>query len=333
MVVRLQDVAVRAGVSVRTVSNVVNDFAHVAPATRERVQLALDELGYRPNLAARQLRTGRTGLVALVVPEIDSPYFSELAAYLVDEAEQHGLTLLVDQTRGDPARELRLLRGERAQHVDGVIVSPWGLDPTDPVVPSSVPVVLLGERSGHGTADHISIDNVTAAADATAHLIGLGRTEVAVIGHQPHLCNGTAAQRLAGYRLARERAGLGAGSEQVETVQSLHRVDGARAMTRLLDGPVVPDAVFCFTDELALGALRTCADRGVRVPDEIALVGFDDIEDGRYATPSLSTVSPAKAEIARAAMAALAGRLAGTGGPPRELTVEHRLLVRESSAC
>jgi len=317
---------------VRTVSNVVNDFAHVAPATRTRVQQALDELGYRPNLAARQLRTGRTGLVALVVPEIASPYFSELAAYLVDEAEDHGLTLLVDQTRGDPARELRLLSGERAQHVDGVIVSPWGVDPTDPVVPSRMPVVLLGERAGGGAADHISIDNVAAAADATEHLLGLGRTRVAVIGHQPHLRNGTAAQRLAGYRLARERVGADVAAERVEPVQSLHREDGARAMARLLDAPASADAVFCFTDELALGALRTCGDRGVRVPDDIAIVGFDDIEDGRYATPSLSTVSPDKAEIARAAMAALAGRLSGTGGPPREVTVEHRLLVRESSA-
>src|SRR3954452_1501670 len=116
--VRLQDVAEHAGVSVRTVSNVVNGFRYVAPATRERVQASIDALGYRPNLAARTLRRGRTGLVALVIPEIDSPYFAELAARTVRIAGTRGMTVLIDQTDGDAEREKELLHGRRSQLVD-----------------------------------------------------------------------------------------------------------------------------------------------------------------------------------------------------------------------
>src|SRR3954447_26534953 len=124
---KLRDVAEHAGVSVRTVSNVVNGFRYVAPATRERVQASIDALGYRPNMAARTLRRGRTGLVALVVPEIDSPYFADLAARTVRIADTDRRTDLLDQTDGDPGRERRLLRGERSQLVDGVVFSPWSM--------------------------------------------------------------------------------------------------------------------------------------------------------------------------------------------------------------
>src|SRR3954470_12020440 len=158
----LKQVAERAGVSVRTVSNVVSGFALVAPATRERVQRALDELQYRPNAAARHLRGGRSGLVALVLPEISSPYFGELAGHLADRAEAHSWTLLVQQTGGDAAREKELLDGVRAQTVDGLIMSPWSLSPTDlNRRPDSAPLVLLGEQDADGLLDHIAIDNVT----------------------------------------------------------------------------------------------------------------------------------------------------------------------------
>ena len=332
MAVRLKDVAERAGVSVRTVSNVVNDFHYVAPQTRARVQAAVDELGYRPNTAARQLRGGRTGLVALVLPELDSPYFSELGALLTDEAERRGWTLLVEQTRGDSERELRLLQADRAHHVDGIVFSPWGVDPgeLDPAH-HRVPLVVLGEQSPAGCFDHVGVDNIAAARSATEHLLGLGRRRIATIGGQPHLANATAAQRIAGFRLAVEAAGLPADSTFAADVRTLHREDGADAMRQLLDQSPDIDAVFCFTDELALGAIRAAHERGRRVPDDLAVVGFDDIEDGRFSIPSLTTIAPDKTLIATRAIELLQERLRDPSATARREVAPYELVEREST--
>jgi DNA-binding LacI/PurR family transcriptional regulator len=333
--VKLRDVAERAGVSVRTVSNVVNGFALVAPDTRERVQRVIDELQYRPNAAARSLRGGRSGLVGLVIPEIASPYFGELAALVTRGAERRSWTVLVDQTDGDAERERRLLDGIPGQFVDGLIMSPWALSPAElRRSPGSAPLVLLGEQDADRLFDHVVIDNVAAADEATTHLIGLGRTRIAAVGVQPHLANGTAEQRLTGYRRALTRAGLPARLDLQVPVRSLHRADGAAAMRALLEARVPVDALFCFTDQLALGAMRVAFEAGLRVPEDLALVGFDDIEDGRYTTPSLTTVTPGKAAIAEHALNCLADRLqdGGADRPARRIIVTHRLTVRESTA-
>jgi DNA-binding LacI/PurR family transcriptional regulator len=325
---KLRDVTEHAGVSVRTVSNVVNDFRHVAPATRERVRASIDALGYRPNMAARTLRRGRTGLVALVVPEIDSPYYAELAARTVRIAEARGLTVLIDQTDGDAERETQLLHGRRSQLVDGVLFSPWAVAPAELASRTdTVPLVLLGEHDGTAGVDHVVIDNVAAAREATEHLLARGRRRIAAMGIQPDSLNATARQRLAGYRTALAEAGLPAEPDLEVPVRRLHRADGHEAMLRLLDSPHPPDAVFCFTDELALGALRAAADRGVAVPESLALVGFDDVEDGRFSVPALTTVSPDKNRIAELAL----DLLTDPAEAPRAVIAPHRLLVRETS--
>ena len=328
----LKDVAERAGVSVRTVSNVVHDARYVAPATRARVQQALDELDYRPNLAARTLRQGRSGLLGLVVPEIDSPYFAELAGLLADAAERRGATLVVDQTRGDAARERRLLSGPSGQLVDGLLLSPWALSPAEVAArPAGVPLVLLGERYDE-SVDHVGVDSVAAARDATEHLLATGRTRIAALGLQPHLANQTALQRVTGYRQALTAAGRRPDARLEVPVERLHRADGARALQALLALPKPPDAVFCFTDELALGAMRVAWERGVRVPDDLAVVGFDDIEDGRWSRPSLTTVSPDKAALAEVAVDRLLDLVGGSAEPACSTTTPHALVVRESSA-
>jgi DNA-binding LacI/PurR family transcriptional regulator len=331
MAVSLRDVAAHAGVSVRTVSNVANGFAHVAPHTRRRVQEAIDELGYRPNSAARQLRRGRTETISLVVPEICSPYFAELASLTVRVAEERGWTVHIDQTDGDADRERRMIAGPVGQSVDGVICSPWSVGPEELSRLAAGPLVLLGERGASWGMDHVAIDNVTASVQATEHLLSRGRTTVAAVGAQPHLHNDTARLRLQGYHTALSRAGVPVTDELVVPVDRLHRPDGAAAMTRLLDGPLSVDAVFCFTDELALGALRTLQERGLRVPEDVAVVGFDDIEDGRFATPSLTTVAPDKAEIARLALDRLAERILVPDAPGADLVAGHRLVAREST--
>jgi DNA-binding LacI/PurR family transcriptional regulator len=330
--ISLRDVAERAGVSVRTVSNVANGFAHVAPATRDRVQAAIDELGYRPNSAARQLRRGRTETVSLVVPEIVSPYFAELASFVVRIAEERGWTVHIDQTGGEARRERLMVAGPPGRSVDGVICSPWAVEPEELLRLSSGPLVLLGERGAAGRLDHVAIDNVAASRVATEHLLAAGRRRLAAIGAQPHLHNDTALLRARGFREALLAAGLPWEEELVVPVGTLHRPEGAAAAARLLDGPRAVDGLFCFTDELALGALRTLAERGLRVPDDVAVVGFDDIEDGRWSVPSLTTVAPDKEQLARLALDCLAARIADPGAPGQDLLAQHRLLVRESSS-
>ncbi|QPP09649.1 LacI family transcriptional regulator [Streptomyces bathyalis] len=336
MAAKLKDVAARAGVSVRTVSNVVNNAPAVAPATRERVLRAIDELQYRPNLAARNLRQGRTGLIGLAVPEVSSPYFGEIAELLIDAAQDRGWTVLIDRTDGTAERERRLLEGSERHTVDGMIMSPWSLTPGELGRHSAtMPLVVLGEQETGGTADHVAIDNVAAAREATAHLASLGRRRIAAIGLQPQLSNGTAEQRAQGYREALAFAELPFGESLTREVATLHREEGLRAMRELLDSPQAPDAAFCFSDELALGALRAAHEAGLRVPEDLALVGFDDIEDGRYSVPSLATVSPDKEQIAERALQCLADRVYGRLGhlPARQVTVPHRLVVRETAAA
>lgn len=330
----LRDVAARAGVSVRTVSNVVSGAGPVAPATRARVQQVLDEVGYRPNLAARHLRGGRTGVIGLVVPELTSAYFAELAGLVVAAARERSWTVLVNESGGTAEGERRLLEGSGTRMLDGLVLSPWALPPEElSRLADRLPLVVLGERDPAGLTDHVSVDNVAAAHAVTSHLLGLGRRRIAAVGLQPHLANGTATQRLLGHRRALAEAGLEPEDALEVPVEALHRAQGARAVAALLDAPDPPDAVFCFSDGLALGALRAALQRGCRVPEDLALAGFDDIEDGRYATPSLTTVSPDKQQIAARALMCLADRVDRRGAAPAQrVVVPHRLVVRESTA-
>jgi DNA-binding LacI/PurR family transcriptional regulator len=334
----LKDVAGRAGVSIKTVSNVVNGSAAVRPETRAKVQRALDELGYRPNLSARQLRGGRSGLVALAVPEISLPYFAELAEHIVEQATVRGWTVLIEVTHGEREAERNVSKGIRAHLVDGMIVSPLALHGNDVERrEEAIPLVLLGERLTGLAVDYVMIDNEEAAQTVTSHLAGIGRRRIAAIGAQPRIREGTATLRLRGYREALALAGLPYDNELVVPVERYHRADGAMAMAWLLDHGAVPDAVFCFNDALALGALRTLLQRGIRVPEDIALAGFDDVEDARFCTPTLTTIAPDKRRIAELALGLLDTRISfarlGTGEPaaPRSEFAGHALVIREST--
>jgi DNA-binding LacI/PurR family transcriptional regulator len=329
----LRDVAARANVSIKTVSNVANGYRHVSAPTRTRVQQAIAELGYRPNMAARSLRSGRSNIVALAVPFLDMPYFAEIARYVVQAAAEQGWTVLIDQTDGNHERERLAVAGIREHLIDGLIVSPLTLTPEDLAQRvDATPLVLLGERIHHGPTDHVLIDNVAAAREASLHLVAIGRKRIAAIGAQQVDPGFTAQLRLQGWHEALERSGLPAGADQVEFAETWRRAEGTTAMARLLDAALPPDAVFCFNDLLALGALRELNRRGIRVPDDIAVVGFDDIDDGRFSTPTLTTVAPDKAAIARTAIDLVAHRLSDEAGPsPQEVFAPYRLIEREST--
>lgn len=316
MKVSLKDVAERAGVSIKTVSNVVNDYPHVTPAMRARVQLAIDELGYRPNLTARHLRKGRTGIIALAVPELGNPYFAELAGAVIDAAAQHDHTVLLDHTRGEREQEILVSQGFRARVIDGLILSPLELETEDlRSRTDDAPLVLLGERRYDLPYDHIAIDNIAAARAAVRHLLDLGRRRIAFLGSREGRAHEPAHLRLLGWQAELADYGVPADDELVVFAQGWGREDGAAAMARLLDAGQRPDAVFAYNDLVAIGAMRVMSERGLRVPEDIAVVGFDDLTESRFGAVSLSTISPDKQAIARLAVECVVARLGGGGGP------------------
>ncbi|HEX5205494.1 MAG TPA: substrate-binding domain-containing protein, partial [Actinoplanes sp.] len=199
-----------------------------------------------------------------------------------------------------------------------------------------VPAVLLGERIRAGTEDHVATDGAAAARDAVRHLLRVGRRRIAAIGAPVGPAAVTWRQRLAGYRSALADAGLGPVADpRLEVpVTGQRRADGAAAMQLLLARAESVDAIFCFTDLLALGAIRTLVEHGIDVPGDIAVMGFGGIEEGRYSNPSLSTIDPDTPRIAQLAVDLLAERLGerpATAAPPREICVEHRIIAREST--
>ncbi|WP_030441682.1 LacI family DNA-binding transcriptional regulator [Actinoplanes subtropicus] len=349
----LKDVAARAGVSIKTASNVVNGYVHVAPETRARVQAAIDALGYVPNPAARRLRGGGSGVIALAVPELRSPYFAELAGHVVETAAPRGWTVLIEQTGGRGNRERDLVAGLRRHAIDGIVLCPVGLATGELTRRHGIPAVLLGDwtrgvpgpprrpedqvpvaaQARHGPVDHVGIDSAAAAAEATRHLLRLGRRRIAAIGASGRPDAMPRPQRLAGYRAALAGAGLVPDPLLAVAVRGQGRSHGAAAIEELLARGADFDAVFCFTDLLALGAMRALYEHGVDVPGDVAVIGFSNIEEGRYSTPTLSTIDPDTKRIAEIAVDMLAERLTGNAAAiaPREIRVEHRLLAREST--
>ncbi len=321
----LKDVAAHAGVSFKTVSNVVNNHdAEVSEQTRARVRASIVALNYRPNVAARHLRTMRTGVLALVIPDLFNPYFAELSAAVITAATARSYTALIDYTRGQRAEELLVVGGLRPHMIDGVILNALELD-ADDVKPErvAVPIVLVGERLSGAPFDHVMMDNVAAARLATEHLLRLGRRRIAMIGASDDPRDEMPRLRLQGVRQALDAAGMGVDPQLVMTSPpaSFGRVD-------------VPDAVVGFNDLVALGAMKVLRDTGFRVPDDIAVVGFDDIEEGRYATPALTTISPDKAHIAYLAVALLLARIDGSRTvPPEQIDPGFQLLVRQSTTA
>jgi len=332
--VTLRDVAEHAGVSKRTVSNVVNDFHYVSAEMRAKVQAALDELNYKPNLMARGLRQGRTGIITLLLPQISVQYFGELAHEVVERASQLGCTVMIDETGGEPERELALLDvAARSGWVDGVLMSSQGLHGRALAnLRTPIPVILLGERTAKTALDHVGIDNVSAAHDAARHLLDSGARRIAAIGGNSSVSDMTSRLRLKGYRAALHAAGLSVKDELYIGTAEYKRSDAAPAVRQLLGLADPPDALFCFSDELAVGALRELHEQRIRVPDEMKVVGFDDIDETRFCTPSVTSIRPDRAAIANMALTMLLDRVQGSVVKPRDVRVGYDLMVRESSA-
>jgi DNA-binding LacI/PurR family transcriptional regulator len=332
----MHDVAREAGVSIKTVSNVINDYPYIRPETKQRVEDAIARLGYHPNLSARGLRSGRTGVISLIIPTLRNAYFAELADSVMRAASEQSLSVIIEQSSGDRDRELDLVRGARMQAVDGILYSVLGLGEDDAHLLEGVttPMVLLGERIFHGPADHVTMQNVEGARAATEHLIAQGRKRIVALGAHRGEVIGSAGLRLTGYRQALDAAGIVFDERLVGEVGGWFRSEGANTMKELLASGVPFDGVVGFNDAIALGGIRVMQEAGIRIPDDVAVIGFDDIDETRYTLPTLSTIDPGREEIAEVAVRYLRERIAdpNSGVEPREYLSEFRVVERESSA-
>lgn len=348
--VRMSDVARAAGVSTMTVSNVVNGRPGVSEEVRRRVLRQLAESGYRMNVSARNLRSGHSGVIGLAVPGHDVPYFGALATHVAREAEQRGYRVAVEQTGAQASGEVAAIRFSRAMDYDGLILSTVGMDLEKLEVGPRFPIVLLGERENPTAADHVSMANHEGSRAAVEHLVAQGARRIAFIGGPDAAEQNIHSLRLGGWRDAAAAAGLTHGPGMVLEAPEVTAEAGRRAGVRLAEGILADresgrppvDAAFAITDSVALGALRGLADRGLRVPDDLLLVGFDDIPGAEMAVPSLSSVAPDMAWTARRAVELLLARIGardgavGGGAEPsrtagREEVIPWTLAVRESS--
>ncbi|KRA23368.1 hypothetical protein ASD65_02280 [Microbacterium sp. Root61] len=339
----LKDVAAVAGVSYRTVSNVVNGHKYISDATRTSVEAAIRELGYRPQLAGRQLRSGRSRLLTLSVPFISHPYFAQLAHAVVSEAEKLEYDVVIDETRGLLERELRVAAGFRTILTDGILFSPLSMDlKRFEAERGDTPLVLLGERFRSAEIDSVVVDNVQSSYDATTCLIDAGRRRLAFLGKVPAGTIGAAPAdlRIRGFVQALEAHDL--------TVDPLHLIEVSRWDQLHPDGDysreegyertkeLIPhlsevDGLVCANDLLAIGALRAFREARINVPEQIAVVGWDNTAEAAYSAPSLTTIAPDLNEIARLAVGALLRRLDQPDAPPKTDSAPYTLVQREST--
>lgn len=348
--VTMQDVARYAGVSPKTVSNVVNDYQHVSAKTRTRVQEALTALGYRLNTTARNLRTGRTGMIGLAIPDLGESYFGELANEMVDAADKRGLSVLIEPTRADASSELDVLGSGRRSMTDALIISPLLLNAQELRDAKPIgPVVLLGERLFGAGRDHVTMANIEGARAATELLIARGSRRIAVVGapanldalpdlsqvrddrveHQ--LTTSSEALRIEGYRRALEAAGIPFDPELLLPTGPWRRASGAAALERALDAGLEFDGVFGLNDAVALGALHVLEVREVNVPGDVQVIGFDDIDESSYSTPALTTIAPGRAQIAAAALDLVLRRLAGEESPAELVVLPFTVVERATT--
>ncbi len=329
----MSDVAAVAGVSKKTVSNVLAGYEHVSARTHDRVMAAVEQLGYELNVSARNFRSGRSRVLGLALPELRQAYFAELADAVIRAAGALGYTVLVEQTASGE-REPDAITRMREHSIDGIIYSPLAVRPGDaPALDVKFPLVVLGEPVEDSDATFITMSNADAFRDATEHLVRAGRSSIAFVGADPDGPVRTAEERLRGYRSALDAHDLPFRPELVVSTPLWHRADGAEAATRLLAGGRTVDAVVCCNDALALGAMSALQLAGRSVPGDVAVVGFDDIEESAYSTPALTTVSADLDRVAATAVDMLVGQLErGEAAVAGVVRSPHRLVVRASSA-
>ena len=328
------DVARRAGVSQATVSYVLNNNTVIAvPAdTRQRIQDAVRELGYIPDRAARSLRTRKTYTLAGIIPDITNPFYPAFERGIQDLADQHGYDLIMYNTDGSAAKERKSLRSVQQGQVDGLIAVLFHLNAQDllPLLDMNIAVVRLEatpKRAGAAPIDNLYVDNIAAAQRAVEYLIGKGHRRIGMLAGQ----RGPGENRVLGYRSALDAQQLPINSDLIRS-SDFTVFGGSQSMRELLALPERPTAVFAANDLMAMGAMNAIRAAGLRIPQDIAVIGFDNIPAAELVSPALTTVTQFQEQLGRRAAQMLLERFDGSapeGGRCEEMPAD--LIIRESA--
>ena len=329
MGITIKDVAGLAGVSTATVSRVLNHKGPVHVETRRRVEEAVRQLRFLPNSAARILSTSKTNVVGLLLPDSYGEFYSDVIRGVDRQARSGGYQLLVASLHGEP-HEAETALAAMVGRIDGLIVMAQNID-VETIMENilrDVPVVLLNHSDEDGRFDAFRIDNYGGAQRMVRHLCRRGHQRVAIIHGPPHDID--ARERLAGYRAALAAEKLDEDGLVVEG--DFTEASGYEAALRLLELPVRPTAVFASNDSMAIGAMRAFLETGLKVPDDVAVAGFDDLPVARFVTPSLSSVHAPICDLGAEAMIALHDAIRSCGGHVRRHRVlPTHLVIREST--
>ncbi len=327
----IQDVARHAAVSTATVSRVLSNPAIVTKDTRDRVTRAIAELNYEPNPAARTLRTLRSGRILVTVPDISNSFFSEVIRGVEETAQELGYSVLLGDTRYQVDREEQYAGFLKRREADGLIFLghrlPALLVDLVEAGKGRAPIVNGCEYSADLGVSSVHIDNAAAASDAMTHLYSLGHERIGVITGP--LSSPLSRDRLEGAQSAAAAHGL---LDQMTVQPGNFTIEaGEHEAARMIALPGAPTAIFCFSDEMALGALAAVRKAGFVCPDQISVIGFDDIHFARYMVPSLTTIRQPMAQIGQETVRLLHNILSDGHSRPVSCTLPHELIIRETT--
>jgi len=330
--VRLKDIALRAGVSVMTVSKAVNDAKDIAPATKARIRALAEQMGYVPNHLARSLRCRTTRLLGLIIPTLANPIYARMVMAIEQRCADTCFDLLVAQSLNLPEREEQLIRRMRARRVDGLFIAPAPRLPGpapifDEIHAAGLPTVILGQRPPHaGTLPAAEVEEITASQNLTKLMIGLGHRRIAYFAG-PNIST-SCAERLEGFRRAIREAGLEWDDRLVFSAGTTIE-EGAKAACQMLDENIRPTAILAVNDLVAIGAANYLLDKGIEIPREISVAGFGNILAAEFFRVPLTTVRQPKLRLGDAAMGLMQQLLKGE--KVEGVRLEAELVIRQSS--
>ncbi|MGJ7915858.1 LacI family DNA-binding transcriptional regulator [Massilia sp. LXY-6] len=327
----MKQVAERAGVSISTVSHVINNTRTVSDDVRRRVLGIIDEMRYVPSAVARSLKNDKTNTIGVLVPNNSNPYFAELIRWIEDAAFESGYHIILCNAHGDAHKQNVYLRLLMERRIDGLVLVASGADDEHHLLLSndSVPIIQI-ERALPGLdADLVLTGQEEGAYQATRHLIDLGHRAIACVSGPADLPRSR--ERVGGFLRAMHDAGIAVQDGDIVHVE-FTSAGGHAAFAGLLARPRRPTAVFVTSDLMAIGGLCAASGAGVRIPGELSVVGYDDICAASYAAPPLTTIAPPKREMARQAIGRLIERIRGVHEPLRKIALASSLVVRASTA-
>jgi LacI family transcriptional regulator len=327
----IRDVADAAGVSQATAGRALGGYGAVSPAALERVLAAADRLGYRTNRVAQALRSGQTRTVGFIPGDLENPFFAKIARHLGDSLEAEGFTLIVSSSDERPEREQKIIETFRAHLLSGIVIAPTAqvaAPHLEKVIRDAIPLVLIDRRIAGLDADSVTVDNEGGGYQAVAHLVELGHRRIAIVSDSLQIVS--TSERFIGYQKALADHQIPF-DPQLLGVSGSSREDAYASTMRILDLGDRPTAIFTTDTFMTEGSLRAIRERGLVVPADISIVGFDDVDPRSLMNPSVTVVAQPIAELGQQAARLLLEQLAGVEREPQHVDLVAELIVRDST--